>query len=501
MFDTKNTPNAAKLMDSLRALGYDNYSAICDLIDNSLDAEARNVWIDIRGQAAAVSIVIADDGCGMDSHVLDEALKLGSLTDRNSGADLGRYGMGLSTASLSIAKRTTVLSRSNGSVLKSVTDIDEIKKRNEFCKYLGNASVDEGAAFDAILEKSTGTLVELSKCDNLKNQNLSVFRNTLKGKIAEIYRYFLRAGKNIFVNGELVAAKDPLMLEEGAEVFSDESIDVALTNADGTEVNDKIRLRIVVLPDFGADGNKERKINLRGQGFYILRNNREIAAGQTLDLFTRHNDLNRLRAELFFPGTLDEFMGVNFTKQGVDPHQSIRDKIEAQTAGQIRTIRSRLKATRIASEDKEITHEESEKIISSKSHLLIRPKPPKSSPTSVRPDRKPGTRERKPAMPGPAAPSAPKANVRFESATLGKSGPIYEAEQEGKVTVIQWNVDHPFYERFILDRKDDKTLLTSVDFLVYSMATAELGTVNEDNYDMIQNIKAIMSANLRSLLS
>jgi hypothetical protein len=91
--------------------------------------------------------------------------------------------------------------------------------------------------------------------------------------------------------------------------------------------------------------------------------------------------------------------------------------------------------------------------------------------------------------------------VRFESVMLGASGPIYEAEQVGRVIVIQWNIDHPFYQRFILERKDDQTLRTSVDFLVYSLATAELTTLNDDNFETIQNIKSVMSSNLRSLLS
>jgi len=85
----------------------------------------------------------------------------------------------------------------------------------------------------------------------------------------------------------------------------------------------------------------------------------------------------------------------------------------------------------------------------------------------------------------------PKYTVKFEAPKLGKSGPIYEAEQVGKVRVIQWNIEHPFYERFVLERKDDKTLRTSVDFLVYSLATAELTTLNDDNYEMIQNIKTV----------
>jgi hypothetical protein len=504
MFDTKNEPNAAKLMDSLRYLGYDNYSAIFDLVDNSLDAEAKTINIVISQVGGDAMISIADDGYGMDEKVLDEALKLGSLTDRNSTSDLGRYGMGLVTASLSIAKRTSVLTRSNGTLLKSVTDVDEIKKRNEFCKFLGKASAEDAQQFAKAIAKGTGTLVVLTKCDNLKNQNLSVFRNTLRGKLGQIYRYFLISGKKIFVNGESVSPRDPLMLEEKeTQVFSDETFEISLKSNEGREVTDQLRIRIVMLPDFGADGNRERKIGQRGQGFYILRNNREIAEGERLDLFTRHNDLNRFRGEIFFSGIFDEFMGVNFTKHEIDPHQAIRDKIENLVGGQIRTIRNRIKASRVTAEDKDITHDESEKIINAKSHLLIRPKPVKTEKSDqASPAGATGSAGKKSnGNQAATTESHPRANVRFESVTLGASGPIYEAEQVGRVIVIQWNIDHPFYQRFILERKDDQTLRTSVDFLVYSLATAELTTLNEDNFETLQNIKSVMSSNLRSLLS
>jgi len=504
MFTTKNEPNAAKLMDSLRYLGYDNYSAICDLIDNSLDAEANNIQINISQVSNEPVITIVDDGNGMDERILDEALRLGSLTDRNSTSDLGKYGMGLVTASLSIAKRTSVLTRSNGTLLKSVTDVDEIKKRNEFCKFLGKSSPEDNQQFARFGLKGTGTVVELTKCDNLKNLNLSVFRNTLRGKLGQIYRYFLQAGKKISVNGEAVSSRDPLMLDEkGTEVFSDETFTLTLTNSEGREIADRMRIRIVLLPDFGADGNRERKIGQRGQGFYILRNNREIAEGQRLELFTRHNDLNRFRGEIFFSGIFDEFMGVNFTKHDVDPHQAIRDKIESLVGGQIRTIRNRIKTSRITSEDKDITHDESEKIISAKSHLLIRPKPQKPEKAEDLGSKPPAdSRGRRPGGGQPPTPDpTPRVNVRFESVMLGASGPIYEAEQVGRVIVIQWNIDHPFYQRFILERKDDQTLRTSVDFLVYSLATAELTTLNDDNFETIQNIKSVMSTNLRSLLA
>lgn len=503
----ENTPNAGKLMESLRFLGYNNYSAICDIVDNSFDAEASNVWIEIKQKSSETVIEIADDGSGMHLPTLDQALRLGSITDRNEASDLGKYGMGLVTASLSIARNTRVLTRANGKLLKSVVDLDEMISTNSFEKILCEADTQDSKLFAAfIAAKSTGTLVVLTKCDNIKNSNLTIFRNILRLKLAQTYRYYLQSGKKIYLNGDLVELRDPLMLDEGSEIFSDETFEVSFERLDGKLVSDTMRVRVALLPDFGSDGNKERKINMHSQGFYVLRNNREIAEGASLKLFVRHNDLNRFRAEIFFSGVLDEPMGVNFTKQDVDPSQAVRDKLNAIISGQLRTIRNRLKSARVAVEDSEITHEESEKVISAKSHLLLKPKPPKNGSASestrgVSREEVSGKDKTPKGLPSPGQAQRAPYNVRFEAASFGKAGPIFSAEQIGKTTVIQWNIDHPFYERFILERKDDKTLRTSVDFLIYSIATAELMATNEDTYAVIENIRAVMSSNLRSLLS
>src|SRR6266481_1664443 len=94
-----NTPNARKLLDSLRFLGYDNLYAISDLVDNSLDAEAQRIYITTqRAPNADIIIQIADDGLGMTEDVLDQASRLGSEIPRNPAIDLGRFGMGLVTA-------------------------------------------------------------------------------------------------------------------------------------------------------------------------------------------------------------------------------------------------------------------------------------------------------------------------------------------------------------------------------------------------------------------
>src|SRR5213082_1530035 len=110
-----NSPNARKLLDSLRYLGYDNMYAISDIVDNSIDADAQNIWVTVeRASRADWVIQIADDGAGMDEHVLDQASRLGSEVPRNPATDLGRFGMGLVTASLSLGQRLTIITRADG---------------------------------------------------------------------------------------------------------------------------------------------------------------------------------------------------------------------------------------------------------------------------------------------------------------------------------------------------------------------------------------------------
>lgn len=87
---SSNPPNAAKLIASLRHSGYDNYTAIEDLIDNSIDADAKFIRIIAEHEDGVPRILIYDNGTGMDSRTLDEAFKLGSDTPKTS-KQLGKF--------------------------------------------------------------------------------------------------------------------------------------------------------------------------------------------------------------------------------------------------------------------------------------------------------------------------------------------------------------------------------------------------------------------------
>src|SRR4029453_17651250 len=103
-------PSAARLMTSLRDIGYDLPSAIADLVDNSIDAGARAIWVDVCRKGPESFVRIADDGSGMSERVLDEAMRYGSRR-MYSERQLGKYGLGLKTASLSHCRRLTVATR------------------------------------------------------------------------------------------------------------------------------------------------------------------------------------------------------------------------------------------------------------------------------------------------------------------------------------------------------------------------------------------------------
>jgi hypothetical protein len=78
---------------------------------------------------------------------------------------------------------------------------------------------------------------------------------------------------------------------------------------------------------------------------------------------------------------------------------------------------------------------------------------------------------------------------------------VCECDLQGSTIVIQWNIEHPFYQRFILDQRSDGRLVTAVDYLIYSIASAELTTLSEESHEVLNSYKAIVSSNVRTLLA
>ncbi len=515
-YDSKNMPNAKILISALQHIGYENTVAICDIIDNSIDAYSTRIQVFIEeDNERQLRIIIADNGTGMEYEVLDEALKLGSNSEHSESADLGKFGMGLSTAGLSLANRTTVLTKEINTpfLLKSVTDVDVIKKSNDFVKYIGNANQAEEVFFNNIVNNETGTVIIFEKCSGITNKNIKQFSNKLIKEMARIYRKYMNR-ISFEVNGEKIIPYDPLMLDDEefkSELFSDEDYEVKWKdNKTGEIKNGIVHVKLALLQVYNEELQKNTDINMKNQGFSVLRNNREIAFGFVpKDWFTKHPNYNRVRGELSFDSELDGPMGVNFTKNGIDMVDSIDNSLRNDLLPQMRAMSNKTKKNTKISKEEIDSHKEAEKVINNKSKLLITPvvkkekrdtNKEKTQTEVVEQNSKENLQERERK---PKKTQDSNANVEFRTAKNGRLASIFEAWQEGKKIIIEWNTEHPFYDRFVIENKDNQHLVTSVDFLIYSLAAAQIQAMGDDANKaiMVENIISTMSINMRALLS
>jgi hypothetical protein len=215
-----------------------------------------------------------------------------------------------------------------------------------------------------------------------------------------------------------------------------------------------------------------------------------------------------MRGEIFLNGRLDELVGIEFTKRQVSFDQSIQDKLGEHLRGQCTTIKRRMAGREVSrsSPEQQQYHDQASKAITEKSRLLITPKATieKRSGANKKEgngsqDRHESERERRNLKKTQKVQT--ELRCRFIHQQLGPNGQIFECDLEGRTVLIRWNIDHPFFRRFVVDNQSDGRLVTAIDFLVYSMACAELRARDEENVEFINNMKAIISANLRTLLS
>ena len=457
-----NPPNARRTTEALRDLGYDSYASVLDLIDNCIDAQASRVSVSITEHRGDVVITIDDDGIGMDETTLDEALRLGSDTVREAG-DLGKFGLGLVTASIGLSRRVEVFTREEeGSLLYGGFDLDDIAERNEFLKWITNDVPEWADGF----RPEHGTRIRLSKTDRISNRRAGEFAAILRKRIGQVYRKFLKANLHVTVNNKPAEPVDPLML-------SDPQTRLVLEMPLEVDIGGTASLRVVDLPDYGPAANKELGIIAQNSGFYVLRNNREIIEAQTFDFYKKHPDFSHFRAELSFDGSLDSLFHTDVKKMSINPSQSFLDKLRQATAGLI-TESGRRGRSRANAEKGAIDHSMAESNITRRTPLIPKPKtlverrrPGDREATHTRGQ---GERSRTPHVADLRTVSGLK--VRFEEGDYG-DGHFYFVKQEGRAIVVTYNREHPFW-RELVEHAAEPKVIAILDYLVFGLANTEL---------------------------
>jgi len=163
-----NQPDALRLIYGLRDTGYNFNTAAADIIDNSIAANASEVNVQIQlMEDGRKFVAFGDDGDGMDERALFDAMRYGAPMRANL-ASLGKFGLGLKTASSSVCLKFTVISRvsPDAALAKLAWDLEHVEERNAWEMIKEDVTSDEWDWFEELCGEK-GTLVIWSKCDRL----------------------------------------------------------------------------------------------------------------------------------------------------------------------------------------------------------------------------------------------------------------------------------------------------------------------------------------------
>ena len=331
--DRLHIPKASTLMGSLRSMGYSFESAVADVIDNSLSAHAQNVRILFpMNPMDELALGILDDGDGMTKEVLLEAMRYGCMSaeKERSEEDLGRFGMGMKSASLSQCRCLTVVSF-EGKTLNGLTwDYNHILETQDWMiQELDGSEINKLPYIEKLKTQKRGTLVIWQDFDVLSNSSggqvystLMDLRSTLENSLALIYHRFLSgigtSRLHIFINELDVKPQDPF-LEQHPKTTVKKEIELDIKDSKGIER--MIKIRPFILPFATELKEKDKQLiggieNLRAkQGFYVYRNKRLIIWGTWFGMKQRAELTKNARIRVDIPNTLDDIWSIDIKKQ------------------------------------------------------------------------------------------------------------------------------------------------------------------------------------------
>jgi hypothetical protein len=334
-------PKASAMIEALRGLGYSTATAIADVVDNSIAAHADRIDILFSWDCTASTIIILDNGAGMDERELDLAMRLGERhpLDERAAHDLGRFGMGLKTASFSQCRRLTVASRKEGRKNCLRWDLDRLAACEDDGWHLFEGPEEGSECLLAPLSAhEQGTLVLWEKLDRVVTsgsgkQDFLDLVDRVEHHLAMVFHRFLSGHKprlRLNINGRAVQPWDPFLTSHPATWTSP----AERISADAGAV--EVQCHVLPHKDRLDTSDHESAAGLNGwtaqQGFYVYRNQRLLVAGSWLGLgrgrsWTKEEAHRLARIRLDIPNTADAEWKIDIRKSTARPPVSIRERL------------------------------------------------------------------------------------------------------------------------------------------------------------------------------
>lgn len=337
-------PFAPILMEATRAIGYSLEAAVADIIDNSIAADATEIKLNFF-PVDQEYVSILDNGSGMDADKITEAMQYGSKNpgDKRESNDLGRFGLGLKTASLSQCRKLTVISKraeQKDHYECRQWDLDYVQLTGEWSlKILEEREYSQLPQFAELQRITSGTLVVWQKLDRMKlgtnNFELSMGRkmDDVREHLELVYHRYLSGEKgikrlSILFNGVRLEPKDPFLLTKSQRPMDDEVLYIK-------DKKSKVMVRAYILPhpsrltqeELTSLGGKE---GLRkNQGFYIYRNKRLLVWGTWFKM-RRKGELSKLvRVLVDIPNELDDLWTLDIKKSTAEPPEEVKNNLKS----------------------------------------------------------------------------------------------------------------------------------------------------------------------------
>lgn len=333
-------PDPVSLIESMRAVGYTVEAAVADIVDNSLSADSQAISIKYDASDSPF-VAILDDGYGMEADELTNAMRHGSSNpaDKRAPGDLGRFGLGLKTASLSQCRKLTVVSKKNGRVSSRRWDLDVVHRTEQWVVVIPNvAELQQLPLYKRLDEQVSGTLVVWQDLDRLcagsrkPVQEMTAKMAPLLDHLALVFHRFAAPDPGfqaikISVNSLPLPQRDPFLscnhfrqVLEGQVLKHDKGI---------------VRVSPYVLPPMSSMSKDEIEMaggshGLRGtQGFYVYRNRRLVIWGTWFRLVPKDEFYKLTRVQVDIPNSFDDLWALDIKKSAAYPPDAIRERLKA----------------------------------------------------------------------------------------------------------------------------------------------------------------------------
>jgi hypothetical protein len=326
-------PNPKSTINSYRSFGYNLSTAISDIIDNSISAYANEIRLEYKWQGQDSFISICDNGIGMNQSELVLAMTPGSKDpeEERSEKDLGRFGMGLKTASFSQCKRLTCITkRENYSTIKRCWDIDYINSENEW-QLLDYVS--DNSFLEKFENKKSGTLVLWEKLDRIIGDSeasnefvRAAFYDEMikvKSHLSLVFHKFIESKRvKLFFQNTEIEAFNPFLLNLNPkpEMGQPESFG-------------NVEITYFILPHMSEIGKTDYEKSggslgwFQEQGFYIYRGDRLLVAGDWLGLEKKRDYSKLARVAVNFTNANDFNWHLDIKKSTATPPIEIKKEL------------------------------------------------------------------------------------------------------------------------------------------------------------------------------